>query len=159
MREAASSPTRTAARPGMMPLSDNAWTRSATSERICAEVVLPSRILAVTAESYRPRCGSRTARSVSEVARPGEDHRHPVRLRRREDLGISLRSSRMDHGRAARLRGDLQRVGEGEERVGGEHGALRAVPGLPRGDPGCADASHSPWNATIPPKALTPSHS
>src|SRR5438105_15592274 len=119
MREAASSPTRTAARPGMMPLSDNAWTRSATSERICAEVVLPSRILAVTAESYRPRCGSPTARSVSEMAAPGEDHRHPVRLRRCQDLVVALRPPGMDHGRAARLGGDLQRVGEGEERVGG----------------------------------------
>src|SRR5712691_29783 len=111
MREAGSSPTRTAAKPGMMPLSDNAWTRSATSERICAEVVLPSRILAVTAESYRPRCGSRAARSGSEVAGHGEDHRHPVRLRCRKDLLVSLRPSRMDHGRAARLGGDLQRVG------------------------------------------------
>ena len=55
--------------------------------------------------------------SVAEVTYPGEDDRHPVRLRGLEDLLVPLRSARVDHGRAARLGGDLQRVGEREERV------------------------------------------
>src|SRR5256885_16370237 len=140
MREAGSSPTRTAAKPGMIPLSDNAWTRSATSERTCAAVALPSRILAVTPESYRPRCSSRTEGSVSEVTRPGQNDRHPVGLRGLEDLLVSFRSARMDHGRATCVGGHLQRVRATEERIGGEDGALRAASGLPRGDPGRVDA-------------------
>src|SRR5919197_295669 len=78
MREAWSSPTRTAARPGVMPLSARARTRSATSARICAAVALPSRIRAVTPESYRRTGPARS--SVAEMTRPGEHDRHAVRL-------------------------------------------------------------------------------
>src|SRR5213080_378974 len=117
MREAWSSPTRTAARPGVMPLSASARTRSATSARICAAVALPSRIRAVTQESYR-----RTPpgpRSVPEMTRASEHDRHAV------PLG-----------------GDLERVREREEGVARDDGALRPIAGLARGDPRGVDAGH-----------------
>src|SRR4029453_8017840 len=74
MREAWSSPTRTAARPGVMPFSDNARTRSATSARICAAVAFPSKMRAVTRESYRrtaPAAGPRPGSSLARTATPG----------------------------------------------------------------------------------------
>src|SRR5437867_9204358 len=140
MREAWSSPTRTAARPGVMPLSASARTRSATSARICAAVALPSRIRAVTQESYR-----RTPpgpRSVPEMTRASEHDRHAVPLGRPEDLLVSLGSAGVDHGRAAGLRGDLERVREREEGVARDDGALRPIAGLARGDPRGVDAGH-----------------
>src|SRR5688572_3356849 len=75
MREAWSSPTRTAARPGVTPRSASARTRSLTSLRIWAATALPSRTRAVTAASYR--AGSRARRAdaaaleVRDDLRPG----------------------------------------------------------------------------------------
>src|SRR5437867_9313128 len=99
MREAWSSPTRTAARPGVMPLSESARTRSATSERICAAVALPSRIRAVTQESYRRN--AEAADSMPEMPGPREHDRHPVRLGGLQDLFIALGAARVDHRGAA----------------------------------------------------------
>src|SRR5436309_570527 len=141
MREAWSSPTRTAARPGVMPLSESARTRSATSARICAAVALPSRIRAVTQESYR-RSAPADVRLVTEMARPREYDRHAVRLRGAQDLVVALRPARVDHGRASRLRRDFEGIREGEERVARDDRALRAVPRLARRDPRRIDAGH-----------------
>src|SRR5262245_62931804 len=80
--------------------------------------------------------------SVAEVATPGEHDGHAALLRRREHRVVALRTSGMDHGGGAGVPCDLERVGEGEERVRRDRRALRAVAGLPRRDPGRVDAGH-----------------
>src|SRR5262245_6732165 len=141
MREPWSSPTRTAARPGVMPLSERARTLSTTSARICAAVALPSRIRAVTPESYR-RTAPANARSMPEVTGPGQDDRHPVGFRGTQHLFVALGTARVDHGGAPRLRGDLERIGEREERVARDDRALGSVSRLPSRDPGRIDPGH-----------------
>src|SRR5690242_21880243 len=64
-----SSPTRTVPRPGTIPRSASAATRSRNSSLMLARVALPSRILALTSDHpasrvFRPVLGSRRASSV-----------------------------------------------------------------------------------------------
>src|SRR6266508_2069262 len=76
MREASSAPTITAARPGWMPRSTSAIARSATCALICAAIALPSRIVAVTAESYR-RAGREAGRRVGPKDPRSRRRDHP----------------------------------------------------------------------------------
>src|SRR5262245_51719929 len=76
MRDAWSSPTRTAASPGVIPVSWSARTRSATSLRICAATALPSRMRALTASilaaargpDQRPRADRCSVQGLSRVS-------------------------------------------------------------------------------------------
>src|SRR5215471_5988318 len=66
-------------------------------------------------------CGFTPYRSVRDsvpiVALAREDHRHPVAVRRADQLGIATRAAGLNHGRHPRVGGPLERVGEGEEAV------------------------------------------
>src|SRR5512143_3195367 len=125
MREAWSSPTRTAARPGMMPRSARARTRSATSRRICPAIARPSRILAVTlrmlpaARTGHQARGTRGAASdvvVERVAGVGVADldagaepggallRRPVR----EGVGVHVHAGFLHQDVVADLRGGVQ---------------------------------------------------
>src|SRR5919205_3513447 len=78
MREAWSSPTRTAARPGVTPRSASARTRSLTSLRICAATAFPSRTRAVTL-GILPGDVSGIGRRIDGAA-DARDHARPPSL-------------------------------------------------------------------------------
>src|SRR3954462_3482839 len=116
MREAWSSPTRTAARPGVIPVSASARTRSATSLRICAAMALPSRMRAVTA-SILPAAG------IASQARRGAAHRAPA-------YGALAAQT------ATALAAAGGTVGGGAGGLGGRGGAGVGVPGGSRASAG-----------------------
>lgn len=60
---------------------------------------------------------------MPEVAARGEDHRRARLLDGRDHLVVPFRPAGLDDRADARLEGEPRPVGEGEERVGGEHGA------------------------------------
>src|SRR5512133_2402361 len=132
MRDASPSPTRMAARPGVIPRSANTLTRSAISPRIWAATARPSRIVAVT--SGNPTCGNAAAAapegSVAEVPAPGDDDGDAELVGHVEHVLIPNASARMHDGRHAGVGGDLDGVGEGEERVARHDGAAGARPRL-----------------------------
>src|SRR6187200_452042 len=70
--------------------------------------------------------------SVPEVAPGREDDRALGLLDRRDDLVVPLRAAGLDDRPDAGLERESRPVGEGEEGVGGEHGALDGVAVLAR---------------------------
>src|SRR5215204_1388527 len=70
--------------------------------------------------------------SMPEVAPAGEDHGAAGCFDSGDDLLVALRPARLDDRRHARLERDLRAVGEGDERVRGQHGAVEVVTVLPR---------------------------
>src|SRR5438874_6900152 len=93
----------------------------------------------------RAMARSLAPRLVPEVPAAREDHHGACRMDRGDDLGIPLRSAGLDDRRDAGVEGELDPVRKREERVGGEGGAVDAVPvlaGLPERDPNRVDAAH-----------------
>ncbi len=80
--------------------------------------------------------------SVPEMTPSGEDHRHPVRVRGRDELGIAHRASGLNHRPDADLRRLLQTVAERQEGIGGHHRALKIETGLACLHDGNAHAPH-----------------
>src|SRR5581483_9228850 len=78
--------------------------------------------------------------SVPEVARPREDHGEAEAVRGRDHVLVLHRAARLDDGRDALLRGELDAVREGEEGVARERGAARALLGLAARDVDRVDA-------------------
>src|SRR5574337_1246962 len=84
---------------------------------------------------------------MAEVPHPGQDHRHPVLVRRFDDLLVAHRASRMDRGRGAGLGHHVEPVPERKEGVRGTDGPLGLETGLARphhSDPRRVNAAHLP---------------
>src|SRR5688572_16820465 len=81
-------------------------------------------------------------RSVAEVPLAGDDHRHAMLVRGRDQLFVALAAAGLHDGRRTGLRADEQAVGEREERVAADDRALRARPGLVDGELRGVDAAH-----------------
>ena len=82
---------------------------------------------------------------MPEVTAMGEDHRRTGLIDRCDHLGVPLRAAGLDEGRDAGAERQLRAVGEGKERIRGQHGVLERVSVLARlleGDPHRVDAAH-----------------
>src|SRR5215203_3048426 len=85
--------------------------------------------------------------SMPEVAPAGEDHRAAGGFDGGDDLLVALRPARLDDRSHARLERDLGAVGEGDERVRGQHCAAEVVAVLSSlldRDPDGVDAARLP---------------
>src|SRR5215207_9108896 len=85
--------------------------------------------------------------SMPEVAPAGEDHRAAGGFDGGDDLLVALRPARLDDRSHARLERDLGAVGEGDERVRGQHCAAEVVAvfsSLLDRDPDGVDAARLP---------------
>src|SRR4051812_38953122 len=87
---------------------------------------------------------ARAADSVTEVADVGEDHRDAGVVGGFDDFVVFFAATGLRDGDDAGAGGGLQAVGEGEESVGGEHRALRALTGFFAGDLDGRDARGLP---------------
>ncbi len=67
---------------------------------------------------------------MSELTSSRKHHGDPVSVRRGGDLLVTDGAARLNDCRDARLGGLLDAVGKGEERIGGEDGSLRLMPGV-----------------------------
>src|SRR5207244_10448087 len=65
--------------------------------------------------------------SVAEVAAAGQDHRGACCAHRADDLVVPLRAAGLDQRGDTGREGELRAVGEGEERIRGERGAVQVV--------------------------------
>ncbi len=75
------------------------------------------------------------------MPRAGERHRHPARIRRRDDFRVLHRAARLDRRRRARFRRRDESVGKRKKRVAANHAACRAaVSPRPPSTPRCG------WN-------------
>src|SRR5699024_11658945 len=101
-----------------MPLARSWATRPANSSRMVLATALPSRTVALMANSS----------SVEEVAGSGEIHGHPGGLRGRDDLFVTDRTTGLHHGAHPGLGEDLQAVGEREERITRGDRTTHAIP-------------------------------
>jgi hypothetical protein len=81
---------------------------------------------------------------VPEVPHAGEDHGGAGAVDGVDDLLVADAAARLHEGGDAVAQGLFDAVGEGEERVGGERGALRALARLGAGDAHALDARHLP---------------
>ena len=63
------------------------------------------------------------------MAHAGENHRDPVLVGRRDDLGIAQRAARLNHGLDAEFGGGVQPVAERKERIRGQRRALQRQAG------------------------------
>src|SRR5215213_7773456 len=61
------------------------------------------------------------ARSVTEVARPGEDHRHPGAIGGSDHLLVTHRASGLDSGGHSGRGRSFQTIGKWEEGIAGKH--------------------------------------
>src|SRR5688572_8382179 len=69
-----------------------------------------------------PRPSPPAAGLVAELSLPREHHRHPVLVRRTDDLFVAYRSTRLHDRANARLCRLIDAIAEWEEGVGAEHG-------------------------------------
>ena len=84
-------------------------------------------------------------KSVLEMPDPGEDHHHPVLIRRGDQFFVLHRSAGLDYRRDAHFCCLIHVIAEWEEGVGGECGTLdrkRETLGPHRGDADGIDAVH-----------------
>src|SRR5512133_976224 len=113
-----SSPTSTVPRPGTMPRSASADTRSLSSALMVAASALPSRIRAVMSTP------SNRSESVKEMSRASEIHRRSSSLYGRNDVLIAHRATRLDNRRHSGAEQNLRPVGKREEGIrGGDRSA------------------------------------
>src|SRR3546814_19161085 len=77
----------------------------------------------MTAKAKPGGWGASDARSVTEVPHPGEQHRQPRFIGRRDHLVVATRAARLDAAGRARLDRGEQAVGDGEKGVARDRAA------------------------------------
>src|SRR4051812_19430968 len=99
------------------------------------------------ARSAHPVESLGAAHLMAEVTHAGEDHGNSMLIRRGNDFGILLRTTRLDDRADSIFRSDVEAVAEREERIGGHDGAgdfQLLVRGFDCCDAGGIDAAHLP---------------